>query len=88
MSTDVDSPVGDLKVQVTFRREGPVRIVAWSELPFVGKVRETKGPYDVHGDTISSSAIRGGSSVKYRFDGEQLLITYADGKTVRFDRKR
>ncbi len=55
-------------------------------MPFVGKVKETKGPYEIQGDKITSKAIRGGTSVKYRFDGEALVVTYSDGKTVRFNR--
>ena len=88
VSKDVPTSAGDVKIQVTFRQEGPVRIVAWSELPFVGKVRETKGPYEVHGNTISSSAIRGGTSVQYWFDQGELIIKYSDGKTVRLHRQK
>lgn len=85
---DVATSAGPVKVQVTFRQEGPVRIIAWSELPLIGQVRETKGPYEVNGHTITSEAIRGGTSVQYWFqDDGQLVIKYADGKTVAFHRQ-
>ena len=87
LSKGVSTPAGDVDIRVTFREEGPVKVVAWSELPFVGKVRETKGPYEIHGNTITSQAIRGGTSVKYWFDQGQLVIQYDDGKTVRFTRQ-
>lgn len=78
--------MGDVKVKLTFREDGPVRILAWSELPLVGQVRNKQAPYEIHGNTISSQALRGGTSVKYRFDGDVLVIEYQDGKTVRFTR--
>lgn len=88
VADDVNSPIGDVKVQVTFKQEGPVKILAWSELPFVGQVRDKKAPYEADGDTISSDALRGGTTVKYRFDERgRLVITYADGKSVTFTRK-
>lgn len=86
VAEDVDAKIGQVKINLTFREEGRVKIIAWSELPLVGKVREKKAPYEVHGDTISSDAIRGGTTVKYWFDGDQLVIEYKDGKTVRFRR--
>lgn len=88
MSKGVSTPAGDADVKLTFREEGPVKIVAWSELPLIGKVGETKGPYEVHGNTISSEAIDGGTSVNYWFDQNQLVIEYKDGKTVRFKRQQ
>ena len=86
VAEDVDSKVGEVKIRLVFREEGPVKIVAWSELPLVGKVRDKKAPYEVHGNKITSQAIRGGTTVKYWFDGGQLVIEYEDGKTVRFHR--
>jgi hypothetical protein len=44
--------------------------MAWSDLPFAGKVRDKKAPYTINGDTIHSDAIRGGTTVKYWFDGD------------------
>lgn len=87
VARDVDSKLGEVKVRLTFRREGPVKIVAWSDIPFVGKVRDKTAPYEVHGNTISSGALRGGTSVQFRFDGGDLIIEYKDGKTVRFKRQ-
>jgi hypothetical protein len=87
VARDVDVSMGEVKIELTFAEEGPVRILAWSDLPFVGQVRNKKGPYDIQGNTISSSAIRGGTSVDYRFEGKDLIIAYKDGKTVRFQRK-
>lgn len=86
VARDVDASMGDVKVKLTFRKQGPVRILAWSDLPFVGQVRNKTAPYEIHGNTISSDALRGGTTVKYRFDGGDLLIEYQDGKTVRFTR--
>jgi hypothetical protein len=87
VANDVDTKLGDVKVQVTFKEQGPVKILAWSDLPLVGQVRDKQAPYEVHGNTISSDALRGGTSVKYHFDGDDLIIQYNDGKTVRFNRK-
>jgi hypothetical protein len=87
VADDVDTALGQVKVRLTFRKDGPVRIMAWSDLPFAGKVRDKKAPYTINGDTIHSDAIRGGTTVKYWFDGDKLAIQYADGKTVRFTRQ-
>ena len=87
VARDVDTKMGEVKIQLTFKQEGPVKILAWSDLPFVGQVRNKRAAYEVHGNTISSDAIRGGTSVKYRFDGGDLIIEYQDGKTVRFKRQ-
>lgn len=84
VAEDVDAKMGQVKIRLVFREEGPVKIAAWSELPFVGQVRDKTAPYEVNGNTISSEAIRGGTTVKYWFDGEDLIIEYKDGKTVRF----
>lgn len=86
IAEDVDVSMGEAKVKLVFKDDGPVKIMAWSDMPFVGQVRDKSAPYEVSGDTISSDAIRGGTTVKYRFEGEQLVIEYQDGKTVRFDR--
>ena len=86
VAEDVDVKMGQVKIRLVFKKEGPVKIAAWSDMPFVGKVRDKTAPYEVHGNTISSEAIRGGTTVKYRFDGDDLVIEYKDGKTVRFRR--
>lgn len=82
----VDAKMGDVKIKLTFNKDGPVRILAWSDLPFVGQVRDKRAPYEIHGNTISSEALRGGTTVKYRFDNGDLIIEYKDGKTIRFTR--
>lgn len=87
VAKDVDSKLGEVKIKLVFREEGRVKILAWSDLPLVGKVRDKSGPYEVHGNRITSEAIRGGTTVKYRFDGGDLIIEYEDGKTVRFQRQ-
>ncbi len=87
IAEDVDVKMGEVKIKLTFREEGPMKLAAWSDIPFVGQVRDKKAPFEVHGDVISSSAIRGGISVKYWFDGEQLVIRYKEGKTVHFTRQ-
>lgn len=86
VAQDVDAKLGDVKLRVTFRKDGPVRILAWSQLPFVGQVRDKQAAYEIHGNTITSDALRGGTSVNYRFDNGDLLIEYKDGKTIRFTR--
>ncbi|HEV7299919.1 MAG TPA: hypothetical protein VGN72_11190 [Tepidisphaeraceae bacterium] len=86
---NVEAPIGDVRVRLTFKEEGPVRIAAWSELPLVGQVRDKKGPYEVQGNKITSEAIRGGTTVQYRFDGDDVLvIEYTEGKSVRFHRQK
>lgn len=87
IANDVDSKMGEVKIKLVFRRVGTMRLLAWSDIPFVGKVEDLKGPYEVQGDTISSEAIRGGTTAKYSFDGEQLLLQFEDGKVVRFHRE-
>lgn len=87
IAKDVDAKMGEVKVKLTFREEGPVKLLAWSDIPFVGKVKDLKGPYEVHGDTISSKAIRGGTKAKYSFEGEQLVLQFEGGKVVRFRRE-
>lgn len=84
---DVDVKIGEVRIELTFFDEGPVKIVAWSELPFIGKVKHAKWPYEVQGDTIRSKAIRGGTKAKYWFEGERLVLQFEDGKTVRFHRE-
>lgn len=85
-ANDVDTSMGEVKIRLTFRKRGSVRILAWSDLPFVGQVRNKQAPYEIHGNTLTSDAIRGGTSVNYRFKNGDLLIEYKDGKTVRFTR--
>ena len=87
IANDVDTKIGEVKIKLTFRRVGTVRLLAWSEIPFVGKVKDLKGPYEVHRDTIRSKAIRGGRKAKYSFEGEQLLLQFEEGKVVRFRRE-
>ncbi len=84
---DVDVKMGDIKIQITFSGEKNVGVMAWSDIPFVGLVRDLKGPFLVHGDTISSEAIRDGKNVKFSFESEQLVFRFKSGKVVRFDRE-
>jgi len=88
VADDVDTQMGDVKVKLTFRKDNDMKLMAWSDVPLVGKVRDKEAEYTVDGDTISSKAIRGGTSVKYRFDDGRLVIEYKDGKTVRFHREK
>jgi len=87
IAEDVDAKMGEVKIKLTFRKDGPVTILAWSDIPFVGKVKDLREPYEVHGDTISSKAIHGGTSVRYSFEGEQLVLQFGDRKVVRFRRE-
>ncbi|MEO7298635.1 MAG: hypothetical protein ABI042_08685 [Verrucomicrobiota bacterium] len=86
VAKNVDAKVGEVTINLSFA-EGRLKLVAWSELFFAGKVKEMKGPYKVRGDTISSKAIRGGTKAKFWFDGEQLVLEFEDGKIVRFHRE-
>lgn len=87
IANDVDTAMGEVKIKLTFRRVGTLRLLAWSDIPFVGKVKDLKAPYEVHRDTVRSKAIRGGTTVKYSFEGEQLLLQFEAGKVVRFRRE-
>jgi hypothetical protein len=87
IASDVDAKLGQVTVKLTFRRQGPVHIAAWSDIPLVGQVRNKTAPYEVHGYEIHSDAIRGGTTVKYWFEGDQLVIQYKQGKTVHFHRQ-
>lgn len=84
---DVDAKMGEVKIRLTFRQEKKVSVMAWSDIPFVGQVRDLKGVYSVNDDTISSEAIRDGKKAKYSFESEQLVLRFKSGKVVRFDRK-
>ena len=84
---DVDAKMGEVDIKLTFREEGPMKLAAWSDVPFAGQVRDKTGSYDVQGNVISSDAIRGGTSVEFSFDGDDLIIKYKDGKSVRFKRQ-
>ena len=87
IANDVDTDMGEVTIKVVFRREGAVRVLAWSDIPFVGQVKDLKAPYEVHDDTISSQAIRGGTEARYSFEGERLVLRFEGGKVVRFDRE-
>ena len=87
VANDVDTKLGEVKFKLTFREEGPMKLAAWSDIPFVGQVRDKTAPYELHGNVISSDAIRGGTSVEYSFEGDDLIIKYKEGKTVRFTRQ-
>jgi hypothetical protein len=87
VAKDVEAKVGKVTIKMSFREEDGMKLVAWSELFFVGKVKDMKGPYKVRGDTISSKAIRGGTKAKFWFEGERLVLQFEDGKIVRFDRE-
>ena len=84
---DVDAKMGEVRIRLTFRREKKATLLAWSDIPFVGQVRELKGPFTVHGDTISSEAIRDGEKATFSFEGKQLVLRFKSGKVVRFDRE-
>ena len=87
VAEDVDVSMGQVKIKLTFKEEGPMKLAAWSDIPFAGQVRDKTAPYEVDGSVISSDAIRGGTSVEYWFEGEELVIKYREGKTVRFNRQ-
>ncbi len=84
IAKDVDAKLGEVKIKLIFRKEGQMKLAAWSDIPFAGQVRDKTATFEVHGDVISSDAIRDGTSVTYWFEGEQLVIRYKEGKTVKF----
>lgn len=84
---DVDVQTGEVRIRLTFSRKNKVTFLAWSDIPFVGQVRDLKGPFSVHGDTISSEAIREGKQAKFSFENDQLVLRFKSGKVVRFNRE-
>ncbi len=82
---DVDAEMGEVEIRITFSREEKVLVLAWSDIPFVGKVRDLKGPFSVLGDTISSEAIRDGKNAIFSFESNQLVLRFKSGKVIRFD---
>ena len=84
---DVDAKMGEVKIRLTFRREKKATLLAWSDIPFVGQVRDLKGSFSVHGDTIRSEAIRDGKKATFSFENDQLMLSFKSGKVVRFDRE-
>jgi hypothetical protein len=87
VADNVPSKIGPVRIRLTFREDGPVKIMAWSELPFVGQVRDKTAPYEATDSTIHSEALEGGTTVDYWFNPDgRLIIEYRDGKTVAFSR--
>jgi hypothetical protein len=85
---DVDATMGEVRIRLTFRREKKATLLAWSDIPFVGQVRDLKGSFAVHGDTISSEAIRDDKEATFFFENDQLVLRSKSGKAVRFDREK
>jgi hypothetical protein len=87
VARDVDAAMGEVKIKLVFRREGPMSLMAWSDIPLVGQVRDKEAPFEATANTIHSDAIRGGTTVNYHINDQgQLIIEYRDGKTVTFSR--
>lgn len=84
---DVDAKMGEVKIRLTFRREKDATLLAWSDILFVGQVRDLKEPFSVHGNTISSEAIRDGKEANFSFENDQLVLCFKSGKVVRFNRE-
>lgn len=84
---DVDAKMGEVEIQLTFYREQKATLLAWSDIPFVGQVRNLKGAFSVDGNTVSSVAIRDGKKAKFSFEHDQLVLRFKSGKVVRFDKK-
>jgi len=72
IANDVDAKMGEVKIKLTFRKEVPMTILAWSDIPFAGKVKKLDAPYEVYGETILLKAIRGGTTSRYSFEGKHL----------------
>jgi hypothetical protein len=84
---DVDAKMGEVKIRLIFRREKNASFLAWSDIPYVGQVRDLEGSFSVYGDTISSEAIRDGKKATFSFESDQLVLRFKSGKVVRFDRE-
>lgn len=83
VSEEVQTKVGPTVNTIVFRKDGTVRIDTRSTLPMLGHIRTTEGPFRVEGDTLTSDSIEGGTTVKFHFDGDDLLIETKDNKTIR-----
>jgi len=79
--------MGEVRIRLAFSREKNATLLAWSDILFAGQVRDLKGPFSVHGDTISSEAIREGKKATFSFESDQLVLHFKSGKVVRFDRE-
>jgi hypothetical protein len=84
---DVDAKMGEIRIRLTFRQEEKASLLAWSDIPFVGQVRDLEGPFSVYGDTIRSAAIRDGKEATFSFESDQLVLRFKSGKVVHFDRE-
>jgi hypothetical protein len=87
IAKDVDTKLGEVKIRLTFLRRKKAALMAWSDIPFVGQVRDLKGAFSVVGDTISSEAIRDGKKADFSFENDQLVLRFKSGRVVRFDRE-
>lgn len=87
IAKDVDAKLGEVKIRLTFLVEKKATLMAWSDIPFAGKVRDLEGAFTVHGDTISSEALRDGKKAKFSFKNDQLVLRFISGKVIRFDRE-
>ncbi len=87
VADNVDATIGQVKIRLVFSRQGNVTVLAWSDLPLIGQVRDLEGPFTVRGDTISSTAIRDGKSARFSFQNAQLVLRLKSGKTVYFTRE-
>lgn len=47
--------------------------MAWSDILFVGQVRNLERPFTIDGNTIQSQAIRNGKEAKFSFERKQLV---------------
>ncbi|WP_322628307.1 hypothetical protein [Halothiobacillus sp.] len=83
----VDAKMGEVRIRLTFRRGKKVSFLAWSDIPFVGQVRNLQGSFSVDGDKIKSKAIRDGKKATFSFEGKQLVLHFKSGKVVHFDRE-
>jgi hypothetical protein len=87
IAKDVDAKLGEVKIRLTFRLEKKATLMAWSDIPFVGKVRDLKGSFSVHGDTVRSEALRDGKKAKFSFKKKQLVLRFKSGRVLCFDRE-
>jgi hypothetical protein len=87
IAKDVDAELGEVKIRLTFRLEKEATFMAWSDIPFVGKVRDLEGAFSVHGDMISSEALRDGKKANFSFKKDKLVLLFISGKVIHFDRE-
>ncbi len=84
-ATGVETPAGPAEMTVIFRENETGRVVAVSELPFMGQLKEVNTGYTLKDGKIHCEA--DGRVMPYSFEGQHtLLLQYEADRTIRFTR--